>query len=326
MANVRSIEELLKSFQDFMSYISWNKVPTELYQPVDYMMSLGGKRIRPLALIFVSEILEGNKQAALKAAYGLELFHNFTLVHDDIMDHADIRRTKPTVHKKFGVNEAILSGDVMLIESLSFIKEAESQIGSNYLMKLFLKTAREVCEGQSMDMAFENKQIIQMQDYLEMIRLKTAVLLACSFQMSAYIANRSELALALYEVGICVGQAFQLEDDWLDYYSEHEDFGKVKGGDLLRGKKSGLILELLEAMDTSEKKDFLKWYPSESQNDNFMDRIHLVFNEFEVKDMLRARIEAFKQKAFTKIQTMKLSKEQSTLLTEFVNGILNRSF
>lgn len=253
MTNVNSISELLKSFELYMAKVQWTKQPIELYDPVAYVLAMGGKRLRPITLLYLVDILKGDKERAMDAAFGIELFHNFSLIHDDIMDASDKRRSFDTVHVKYGQNEAILSGDLMLIESIAFMHKAEAGDSQINLMDLFLNTAREVCEGQSLDMSFEIRPDVSFTEYLEMIRLKTAVLLACCFALAAKISRREELADKLYALGIQIGLAFQLEDDWLDFYSENPDFGKIKGGDILRAKKSALILELCEAMSMDDR-------------------------------------------------------------------------
>lgn len=326
MANVRSLEELLKSFQQFKSSIDLKKSPEELYSPVEYMMDMEAKRIRPLILLFMTELLNGHQNAAMSAAYGLELFHNFTLVHDDIMDQSDLRRSKTTVHKKYGINEAILSGDVMMIESIWYIHRADQLNSTTKLTELFIKTAREVCEGQSMDMAFENKAQIQMTEYLEMIRLKTAVLLACSFQMATVLSQRTDLFESMYQLGILLGQSFQLEDDWLDFYAGTGEFGKVKGGDIIRGKKSALILELMEPFSEQERLHFLEFYAKNKANNDFLNEINSVFEKYNIRNKLRLRIEDYKSKAIEIIAGLKISSVHQDLLIQFIKKIFERTY
>lgn len=320
------MEALLQTFREYMQTVSWKREPQNLYWPVDYVLSLGGKRIRPLALLFISDLLQGQRKASLQAAYAIELFHNFTLVHDDIMDQSDLRRTQPTVHKKFGMNEAILSGDVMLIESLRLMLSAESDRDGTSLMDVFLQTAKEVCEGQAMDLAFESQGRVGLDQYLEMIRLKTAVLLAAGMQMAALLSSRKDLAGALYEMGICIGLAFQLEDDWLDLYASNPDFGKVKGGDLLRRKKSALVLELLENLDDKDRNEFLEWYHRADPDRALIARCEQLFEAHAVREKLRSRIQSYKDRCTDWINQMDLTETQRESLLGFVHTILNRSF
>lgn len=325
MTNVNSIGEFLKSFEMYMANVQWAKHPIELYDPVAYILSIGGKRLRPITLLYLVDILKGDKLRALDAAYGIELFHNFSLVHDDIMDASEKRRSFDTVHVKFGQNEAILSGDLMLIESIAYIHKAEGGNSQINLMDLFLVTAREVCEGQSMDMSFEIKLNVSLDEYLEMIRLKTAVLLACCFSMAARISEREALADKLYDLGIQIGMAFQLEDDWLDYYSENPGFGKTKGGDILRAKKSALILELCESMNLDDRKEFLEKYVSGHNPEKRLEEVAFKLNQHSVKEKLKQRISTYKHKAYAILSELTITDEQKNALKHWVQLILDRS-
>ncbi len=326
MTNVNSISELLKSFEAYMDGIHWAKEPIGLYEPVNYILSIGGKRIRPLSVIYLVAILNGDKTKALHAAYGIELFHNFSLMHDDIMDHSFTRRKQDTVHIKYSVNQAILSGDLMLIESLNYIQKAESESNKGRLVQNFLETARQVCEGQSLDMSFETKTDVNLADYLEMIRLKTAVLLANSFGLAAQLSDRSDLYEGFYQLGIEIGIVFQLEDDWLDYYSENYEFGKQKAGDILRSKKSALVLELCENLDPRTRNEFLKWYQSESNPEIRLEKIDLLFKQFNIKETLKQRIASHKIKAQEGLDRLNLSEDQKRAIEKWMQLILERSY
>lgn len=324
MTNVNSISELLKSFELYMAKVRWDRQPVELYDPVSYILSIGGKRLRPMSLLYLTKILDGNMDKAMHAAYGIELFHNFSLVHDDIMDASEKRRSFDTVHVKYGQNEAILSGDLMLIESISFIQKAQEGNSQSNLLNLFLTTAREVCEGQSLDMSFEKKMEISLSEYIEMIRLKTAVLLACCFEMAAKLSNRMDLAGTFYELGIQIGLAFQLEDDWLDLYSENSDFGKVRGGDILRAKKSALILELCESMNIQGRNDFLKNYMLIKDPVLRLNTVTSLLNEYNIKEKLKQRISEYKLKAHLLLSALTLNPAQKLELENWMQLILER--
>lgn len=324
MTNVISIGELLKSFEMYMAKVQWTKQPIELYDPVTYILSIGGKRLRPITLLYLVDILKGDKHRALDAAYGIELFHNFSLIHDDIMDASSKRRSFDTVHVKYGQNEAILSGDLMLIESVSFIHKAEAGDAQINLLDLFLKTAREVCEGQSLDMSFEIKLEVSLEQYLEMIRLKTAVLLACCFGLAAKISKREDLVNTLYSLGIQIGLAFQLEDDWLDLYSDTPDFGKVKGGDILRAKKSALILELCEAMNNEVRNEFLEKYVSGKDPAQRLQEIISLLDQYSIKEKLKQRITDYKVKAQSLLNDLPINDQQKNELNLWVQFILDR--
>ena len=326
MANVRSIQELFKSFGDFMKSVDWKKSPNSLYLPVDYILTLEGKRIRPLTILFVAELLEGQMDAALHAAYGLELFHNFSLIHDDIMDQSELRRSHETVHKKFGINSAILSGDVMMIDAMHFIRKAEQLSGINGLLDFFIQTAREVCEGQAMDMEFEKKIEISYADYLEMIRLKTAVLLAFGLKTAALLSSRADLADVFYEIGINAGQAFQLEDDWLDFYASTTEFGKIKGGDILQAKKSALVLELMEQFDSKQKSEFVNWYQVEKNDEVRILTMTNYFEKYGIREKLKARIKIYQCLAFDCIENIDLTTHQKSNVNNFIIGIFGRKF
>ncbi|MBK9107659.1 MAG: polyprenyl synthetase family protein [Saprospiraceae bacterium] len=324
MANVSPEEEFLKLFEKFVQESSGKTSPSSLYEPVEYILSLGGKKIRPVALLLICRLLKGNEVSALNAAYGIELFHNFTLMHDDIMDASDFRRSQASVHKKFGLNAAILSGDVMLIDSIRFVRTSEEISGANHLTDLLLQTAKEVCEGQAMDMEFEMRAIVNMAEYLEMIRLKTAVLLAASFKLAALISQRPDLADALYELGIQAGIGFQLEDDWLDYYSENPAFGKQHAGDIRRGKKSGLILELAEQMDSIEKTEFLDAYQQEKEELKRIKIVEKYLLKFPIREKLKARFLNYKSKSFELIKQLNVSDGVRIQLSDFIHQILER--
>ncbi|MGB1031429.1 MAG: polyprenyl synthetase family protein, partial [Flavobacteriales bacterium] len=214
-----------------------------LYQPVSYIMQLGGKRLRPLMVLAATEAFGGDPKLALNACMSIEVFHNFTLMHDDIMDDAPLRRGNQTVHEKWGVNAGILSGDAMIIQAYQLLNCYNAPL-SNQLLTLFNTTALEVCEGQQMDMEFEDRNDVGIEEYLEMIRLKTSVLLAAALKMGAQIAGASdEVQKNIYNFGQEIGLAFQLRDDYLDAFGDPETFGKQVGGDIIQNKKTYLLLE-----------------------------------------------------------------------------------
>lgn len=262
-----STEQLSDLFNAYlktkMEEISRSK-PENLYLPVLYAMQDGGKRIRPLLLLTGFSMLGKEVESALPAALAIEIFHNFTLLHDDIMDNAEMRRNRPTVYKKFDVNSAILSGDAMSFLSYNYILDNQTK-ETLKVVSLFTKTAIEVCEGQQLDMDFEHRNDVAEEEYLEMIRLKTAVLLACSLKAGSLIAGADgKTSALLYELGINLGMAFQLQDDLLDTFGTQETFGKKIGGDITANKKTFLVINALKSGTSEQKNELLDWLKNEN--------------------------------------------------------------
>ncbi len=251
---MKSIQELQQIFNQYLEKQIFEKQPFELYEPFRYILSLGGKRLRPTMVLLGCEMFGHDAGQSLSQAMAIELFHNFSLMHDDIMDNAPRRRGQSTVHEKFNHNIAILSGDNMLIYAYEYlINNAGTKTES--LIRLFNKTAIEVCEGQQWDMNFEKQNNVTVEQYLKMIELKTAVLLGCALKMGAVIGNANEEdAQRLYEVGKKLGIAFQLQDDILDSFGDENKFGKQSGGDIIQNKKTLLLIEAMEKANTSQKK------------------------------------------------------------------------
>lgn len=254
--------------------------PAELYRPVNYSMGVGGKRLRPVLLLMSYNLFKDDIEKAMPAALAVEIFHNFTLLHDDIMDKAEVRRNMPAVHKKFSENNAILSGDAMAFISYHYLMECQSG-NLPEIVHLFTQTALEVCEGQQYDMDFENRMDVSEDEYLEMIRLKTAVLLGCSLKSGALLAGTpEETADQLYEFGINLGMAFQLQDDWLDTFGNQHHFGKKIGGDILANKKTFLLIKALQNSEGQSREILFHW---------------LQASDFDENEKIRAVIEVFTQ-------------------------------
>lgn len=233
--------------------------PIELYAPIQYTLQLGGKRIRPVLVLLACELFNGKYEDAVPAALGIELFHNFTLLHDDIMDNAPLRRSKQTVHEKWNTNVAILSGDTMFVKACQQFLLANTT-NTKQVLDSFFKTAVEVCEGQQLDMNFETQNHVKIDDYIEMIRLKTAVLLGGALKIGAYIGNANEEnANWIYHFGMHIGIAFQLQDDILDVFGDAEKVGKQVGGDIISNKKTFLLLKALELCNDEQSKELNSW-------------------------------------------------------------------
>ena len=257
-----SFQYLLESFEkEFLREIQTirSTAPVQLYEPISYSLEGGGKRIRPVLMLHAASLFTTNLEPVYPAATAIELFHNFTLLHDDIMDHAGIRRGVPSVHVRYGENSAILSGDAMSIMAFRYLTKCDPA-KLNSLLSLFSTTALEVCEGQQLDMEFEERDQVKISEYLEMIRLKTAVLIACSLKMGALISGTDEFSSnLLYDFGIQAGIAFQLQDDWLDVYGDEHSFGKTIGGDICENKKTFILLKALEISSGKDRTSLQEW-------------------------------------------------------------------
>ena len=281
--------------------LDWDREPQGLYQPIAYTLVAGGKRVRPQLAMIASKLFGGKEEEVLPAALALEVFHNFTLVHDDLMDRAKVRRARPTVHVQWNENTAILAGDQMMIEAYKLITEVpEDKLPK--VLRLFNKMATEICEGQQYDVDFENKEDVSIEDYLKMIRLKTSVLLATALQIGAYIAGAEQQQQeALYQFGINVGLAFQIQDDILDVWGEPDTFGKAVGGDISCNKKTFVYLEAMRILGEKheeEKRALQAWY-SQVLDDN-TEKIAAVkglFEQFNVRSACETVVENYTQKA-----------------------------
>ncbi len=250
---------LLDKLETFIGTQTFGESPSELYTPIDYILSLGGKRIRPLLSLLSFGMFQKNPESILKQALAIEVFHNFTLMHDDIMDQAPLRRGKPTVHEKWNANVAILSGDVMLVKAYDLLMDTEPALLPE-ILRLFNQTAAEVCEGQQFDMNFENLSEVKEEEYIQMIRLKTAVLLGCALKMGAILGGANETeSNKLYEFGVNVGVGFQLKDDLLDVFADKAKFGKQVGGDIISNKKTFLLIKAKELAQGKDAEELSYW-------------------------------------------------------------------
>ena len=270
------------------------KKPAELYLPVEYTLAMGGKRLRPVLLLMGFNLFSDDIKRAMPAALAIEVFHNFTLLHDDIMDKAEMRRNRPTVHKKFSENSAILSGDVMSFLSYEYLFEVNSE-RIQEVARLFTQTAIEVCEGQQFDMDFENRLDVTEAEYLKMIQLKTAVLLGCSLKAGALLAGAPDkTADQLYDYGLNLGLAFQLQDDLLDTFGDQKTFGKKIGGDILANKKTYLLVKALELASEKQFSELKRWL--ENRDFNEEEKINSVknsYNQIGVKQLAEDKVESY---------------------------------
>lgn len=320
-----SLDEARSFFQDQLNNFIINRKPVELYDPIRYVLSLGGKKIRPALALMSGSIFNDNYQAVIPAALALEIFHNFTLLHDDIMDNSILRRNKPTVHVKWNTNTALLSGDAMLILAFRMIQKSDQKI-LPMIMEVFTQTALEVCEGQQFDMEFETRMDVSEEEYLKMIELKTAVLIAASMKIGAIISGASyNDAEMLYEAGKNLGLAFQLKDDLLDTYGSTAKFGKRIGGDIIENKKTYLFICARDHAENDHRDELLKLYSSSGKNEE--DKIKAVcgiFNKTGVQELAEAKIQLYIEKAFSCCELLSSSSEIKIELANLFDYLISR--
>ncbi len=314
--------------EQFLSYLENQNTlrePKNLYEPIDYILRLGGKRMRPVLTLMATEVFDVDYKKALPAATAVEVFHNFSLVHDDIMDDAPLRRGKETVHEKWNLNTGILSGDAMLILAYQYFEKYEPTIFRD-LAKLFSKTALEVCEGQQYDVDFETRDDVTIPEYLKMIEYKTAVLVGAAMKMGAIIAETSEEnANLIYDFGLNLGIAFQLQDDYLDCFGNPETFGKQVGGDIIENKKTYLYLKAMEFAKPEEREQLLHLY-SIQPNDNSekVESVKDFFNQTGASNATIQAIEDFTMKAFDTLNKMQIAEDKKMILRAFGEKLMKR--
>jgi geranylgeranyl diphosphate synthase type II len=325
MYSVEELQKIVSSEVEKRSADMLKLNPVELYEPIQYSLEMGGKRLRPVLVLLAYNMFVNDVSGALPAALGIEVFHNFTLLHDDIMDKADVRRNRPTVHKKYNENAAILSGDAMAFQSYRYLVECNSTRLVE-VIDLFTKTAIEVCEGQQYDMDFENRLDVSEDEYLEMIRLKTAVLLACSLKSGAVLGNTSEkVAQQLYDFGINLGLAFQLQDDLLDSFGDQSTFGKMIGGDIVANKKTFLLINALELAKDHEKQDLLSWIgKTDFDQKEKIKAVKDIYLLAGVKEKAERKVEAYFNDAICILDSIELDNVVKQPLRELAGKMLIR--
>lgn len=302
--------------------LNFDKKPQELYHPVRYFLDLGGKRMRPLLSLLSCYIFDNEYIKATKASLAIEIFHNFTLIHDDIMDNAPLRRGKPTVHEKWNRNIALLAGDVTLIEAYEHLEYLPNEIRKD-VVKRFNKTAFEVCEGQQFDMNFELREEVSIEEYIEMIRLKTAVLLGFSMYMGAKIGNATEIeANKMYEVALNIGLAFQIKDDYLDVYGDAKKFGKQVGGDILSDKKTFLLLSALKSKNNT---DLIKIISNKNISSNEkINKVLAIYEKENIKHITEIEMKKYFDKAIEILKTVNADESKKSFISQYFNDLMTR--
>ena len=320
------IKHYQKDFLEFLASKNWKREPINLYEPVDYILKLGGKRMRPILTLMAADIFSKEYKKAMPAALAVEVFHNFTLVHDDIMDDAPLRRGKETVHEKWDINTGILSGDAMLILAYQFFEEYEPIIFQK-LAKLFSKTALEVCDGQQLDVDFETRNDVTIPEYIHMIRLKTSVLVAAALQMGAIVAETSEENEQLiYDFGLNLGLAFQLQDDYLDTFGDSETFGKQVGGDIIENKKTFLYLKCLECANDEDQKKLAYFYTQNIKDKDYkVTEVTRIFERCDIPLLITKEIEEYTNKAFATLSKMNIDEKSKAGLKNFGLWLMKRT-
>ena len=323
---MHSIQQYQEFVLEFLNAQQQEREPKNLYEPIQYILGLGGKKMRPVLTLMSAEIFDADYVKALPAALAVEVFHNFSLVHDDIMDDAPLRRGNITVHEKWNINTGILSGDAMLILAYQYFEQYEPFIFRE-LAKLFSKTALEVCEGQQWDVDFETRSDVTIPEYLKMIEYKTAVLVAAAMKMGAIVAETSaENGDLIYDFGLNLGLAFQLQDDYLDAFGNPATFGKQIGGDIIENKKTYLYLKAIEFASAEENAKLLQLFSvSLEENATKIEEVKTIFNATGATKATQQAIQDYTLMAFATLDKMNISSEKKSMLRSFGENLMNRN-
>ncbi len=321
----KTISRFHELIEERIANHTYGTSPVELYEPITYLMSLGGKRLRPLLVMLGYYLFKEDPAKITDQALAIEVFHNFTLMHDDIMDEAPLRRGKETVHEKWSSNTAILSGDVMLVKVYDLLLEMNKKQLKKGL-KLFNRCAAEVCEGQQMDMVFEGKEHVNEEDYLEMIRLKTAVLLGTSLRLGALLAGTDKTnQMALYDFGVSIGLGFQLKDDLLDVYADKTKFGKQVGGDIIANKKTFLLIKALELAKGKSKTELNDWLMvKEFDNQKKIKAVTRIYDQLGIKELTENKMNEYFSMGFVSLKKVEAPLQRKSILKEFAESLIGR--
>ena len=318
-------KEILKMINSYLDNLPYTRKPQSLYEPVKYVLSIGGKRIRPSLMLMAYNMYKDDPENILPSACAIETYHNYTLLHDDLMDNADMRRGKPTVHTKWNANTAILSGDSMLVLAFQRMMQCR-QDKMKAVLDLFTETSLEIGDGQQYDMDFENRTDVTEDEYIEMIRLKTSVLLACSLKIGAILADAPDTdADALYRFGEQIGLAFQLQDDYLDVYGDPAVFGKAIGGDILCNKKTYMLINAFNRADEKQRGQLLKWVTSDTfVPEEKIAAVTALYNELGIDKLAQEKIEYYFRQSRKYLADVKVSDERKAVLEAYTDNMMNR--
>lgn len=320
-------DEILKLVNDFLDNLPYDRKPASLYAPVRYVLSMGGKRIRPVLMLLAYNLFKDNPESILMPACALETYHNYTLLHDDLMDNADLRRGHETVHKKWDANTAILSGDSMLVLAYQRMMQCDADKMPE-VMSLFTETALEIGEGQQYDMDFENRDDVTEEEYIEMIRLKTSVLLACALKIGAVLAGASaEDADNLYKFGEKIGLAFQLQDDFLDVYGDTKVFGKAIGGDITSNKKTYMLINAFNRADDRQREELKKWISAKTfDREEKVAAVTRLYDEIGIDRLAQKRINGYFEESRKYLDAVSVADERKAELVAYAQQMMKRKF
>ena len=320
-------DQILKLVNDYLVQLPYDRRPASLYEPIRYVLSMGGKRIRPVLMLLSYNLFKEDPETILMPACALETYHNYTLLHDDLMDNADLRRGHETVHKKWNANTAILSGDSMLVLAYQRMQQCSSDKMAEVLA-LFTETALEIGEGQEYDMAFEHRDDVSEEEYIEMIRLKTSVLLACALKIGAILAGASkEDADNLYRFGEQIGLAFQLQDDFLDVYGDTRVFGKAIGGDIMSNKKTFMLINALNHANEEQRRQLESWIgATEFDRDEKVAAVTRLYNEIGIDRMAQDKIAYYFEQSRKYLQAVSVDESRKAELAAYAQRMMNRQY
>ena len=320
-------DQILKLVNDYLEQLPYDRRPASLYEPIRYVLSMGGKCIRPVLMLLSYNLFKEDPETILMPACALETYHNYTLLHDDLMDNADLRRGHETVHKKWNANTAILSGDSMLVLAYQRMQQCSSDKMAEVLA-LFTETALEIGEGQEYDMAFEHRDDVSEEEYIEMIRLKTSVLLACALKIGAILAGASkEDADNLYRFGEQIGLAFQLQDDFLDVYGDTRVFGKAIGGDITSNKKTFMLINALNHANEEQRRQLESWIgATEFDRDEKVAAVTRLYNEIGIDRMAQDKIAYYFEQSRKYLQAVSVDESRKAELAAYAQRMMNRQY